>query len=191
MLTLLQSQKDRSLIKKKKLLGIFIFCFSYCNCFLPLFCLIVLKFLCTNFSVLLIRFSECSVHFPCTEVTNPQPHTLLLPPDGGCYSSPCGLLPSPLTLPHSPTPFWVFLTSLPVSEAFFLLADSKKGRIGEGNTRSLASLENLHPPLLLSDREAGCTNLIPDYNWSSEPFFCIRGFFLPLLLLNIKPHFKI
>lgn len=164
MLILLQSQKDRSLIKKKKLLGIFIFCFSYCNCFLPLFCLIVLKFLCTNFSVLLIRFSECSVHFPRTEVTNPQPHTLLLPPDGGCYSSPCGLLPSPLTLPHSPAPFWVFLSSLPVSEAFFLLADSKKGRIGEGNTRSLASLENLHPPLLLSDREAGCTNLIPDYN---------------------------
>lgn len=68
---------------KKKLLGISAFCFSYCNCFLPLFCLIVLKFLCTNFSVLLICFSECSIHFPCTEVTNPQPHTLLLPPDGG------------------------------------------------------------------------------------------------------------
>lgn len=92
---------ERSVIDyKKKLLGIFAFLLSYCNCFLPLFCLIVLKFLCTNFSVLPIRFSKCSVHFPCTEVTNPQTHTLPLPPSGGCSSSPCGLC-CPFHWPYS------------------------------------------------------------------------------------------
>lgn len=62
-------------LKKKKATWYICIFLSYCNCFLPLFCLIVLKFLCTNFSVLPIQFSESSVHFPCMEVTNPRAPT--------------------------------------------------------------------------------------------------------------------
>lgn len=159
MLTLLPSQKDQSLITKNKQTNkktpTWYICIllSYCKCFLLLFCLIVLQFLCINFSVLPIRFSECSVHFPCTEVANPQAPAssrrgLLLQPLWPTLSSP-------LTLPHSPAPFWVFLTSLPVSEASSFQQIPEKGSKGKGNTCSLASLEHLHPPCYCLT-EAGC-----------------------------------
>lgn len=111
-------------IRKKTRLAKSLFSFSYCK--KPCFCLIFLKFLSTDFSVLP---GECSGHFPCVEPTIPQPHTLPLPPNGSCFPRH---RPTP-SLSTGPAPSHrSFLTSSPHARPSFFEQIPEKGE--EENT---------------------------------------------------------